>query len=315
MTVAHLASPDRAEQLAAKLTERLDWPRRCGSPSSARCSARTSGRAWSRSAWRLRSTDPRGRPQAGRRTGWRGRRALPSVAPCVPEVPPTPTPSRRRLELLSAELGAVRQRRARRPARPAHPHPERAPEPLVVAAGARRCDAGDPGRRRSRCPAGTRPGGPAWSPGGLLRGSGRAGPGQLAVLAVVVALGPRRHRVVGAPRRRAGWRPRPRRRAGSGPGRTGRLGAAVGHSAARAEVVVDVTGKVRRPGIVVLEARVPGRRRPRGGRGSPPRCRPDRRSTWPGSSSTASRSWSACRHRRGRPPRRPGRPVPTPVPW
>ena len=59
-------------------------------------------------------------------------------------------------------------------------------------------------------------------------------------------------------------------------------------------MTVDVAGKVRRPGIVVLDAgaRVVDALEAAGGPAAASTCP---RSTWPGCWSTASRSWSACR--------------------
>ena len=90
-----------------------------------------------------------------------------------------------------------------------------------------------------------------WSPGGLLAGRVALGTGQLAVLAVVVAL---------ALATTAWWALRDGGRVDSlapvsGPGPAAPAsGLSVAPSGSpAAEVVVDVTGKVRRPGIVVLE--------------------------------------------------------------
>ncbi|MET1059826.1 MAG: ComEA family DNA-binding protein [Nocardioides sp.] len=149
----------------------------------------------------------------------------------------------RRLEQLSAELGAVRRDE---PAvgdpfdlhthiRPPPPPEEPAPvaEPPVIPV---------PGRHAAR-----RSG---WSPGGLLAGRVALGPGQLAALAVLVAV---------ALACTAWWVLRDGSRVDSlapvpGPApasaRPGVSAAPTGTAAA--EVVVDVAGKVRRPGIVVL---------------------------------------------------------------
>ena len=94
-----------------------------------------------------------------------------------------------------------------------------------------------------------------------LRGRVALGPAQLAVVAVLVALGLARHRLVGGPRR-----PRPARGAAAPVGgraaagaRRRRVGAASpARPRRRADparpVTVDVAGKVRRPGIAVLDA-------------------------------------------------------------
>ena len=147
----------------------------------------------------------------------------------------------RRLEQLSAELGAVRRdepvdlhTHIREPARPAEPPADPGPPAIPV-----------PGRHAAR-----RAG---WSPGGLLAGRVALGSGQLAVLAVLVAL---------ALATTSWWVLRGAGRVdpltpvsgqGAGPA-TPASGLSVTPSgSATAEVVVDVTGKVRRPGIVVLE--------------------------------------------------------------
>ena len=145
----------------------------------------------------------------------------------------------RRLEQLSAELGAVRRDEPpdlHTHVRPAVVDPEPAPDPVPPAIPV----PGRHARRRS-----------GWSPGGLLAGRVALGPGQLAVLAVVVVLA-----VAGT----AWWALRDGGRVDSltpvsGPGSvTPASGVSVAPSgSASAEVVVDVTGKVRRPGIVVLE--------------------------------------------------------------
>src|SRR6478735_2649787 len=89
----------------------------------------------------------------------------------------------RRLEQLSAELGAVRRDEPLEPfdlhthIRPSAAAPEPAPE-LALEVGPPAIPV--PGRHAAR-----RSG---WSPGGLLAGRVALGPGQLAVLAVVVAL-------------------------------------------------------------------------------------------------------------------------------
>ena len=94
ITVAHLASPERAEQLAARLTERVGAGL-AGADRRARRGARRARRAGH--GLGLRGTGARlihavvHRRPPGRlaRAG-----ALPSVAACVLEVPPTPMPSR-----------------------------------------------------------------------------------------------------------------------------------------------------------------------------------------------------------------------------
>lgn len=179
----------------------------------------------------------------------------------------------RRLELLSAELAAVR---GPSPAAPLgdpgdsgaddpepdpwipdlHTHVREGPAPVLGVAAPEPVDSeqvsppvlplpGRHARRRHR-----------WSPGSLLAGRVALGPGQLAVLAVVVAV---------AIATTAWWVVRDRGEplpmptgpaAGASPAAlaTGEsLEATPGASPGTEEVVVDVAGKVRRPGIVVLE--------------------------------------------------------------
>ena len=157
----------------------------------------------------------------------------------------------RRLELLSAELGAVRRaepalpeeldlhthvRPAADPAAGPGPGPGAGPVPPVIPV---------PGRHASR-----RSG---WSPGGLLAGRVALGAGQLAVLAVVVAaaLATTAWWVLHDGERMATIAPV----AGPAPAPVpaAPAGSVVPSGSAAAEVVVDVTGKVHRPGIVVLQ--------------------------------------------------------------
>ncbi len=160
----------------------------------------------------------------------------------------------RRLELLSAELGAVRRDEPALPeALDLHTHirpaAERATEraaagPVAApAAGVGPPVIPVPGRHASR-----RSG---WSPGGLLAGRVALGPGQLAVLAVVVAaaLATTAWWVLHDGERMATIAPV----AGPAPSPVAPAGSAVPSGSAAAEVVVDVTGKVHRPGIVVLQ--------------------------------------------------------------
>jgi competence protein ComEA len=157
----------------------------------------------------------------------------------------------RRLEQLSAELGAVRREEPADPvdlhthireralvaARPADPAPVNPvpviPVPVIPV----------PGRHAAR-----RAG---WSPGGLLAGRVALGPGQLAVLAVVVAaaLAATAWWVLHDGERMATIAPV----AGPAPVPAAPGGSARPAGTAAPEVVVDVTGKVLRPGIVVLK--------------------------------------------------------------
>jgi competence protein ComEA len=141
----------------------------------------------------------------------------------------------RRLDLLDRELAAVRG--GDLPAEPADPAP--APAPLPV-----------PGRHAARRP---RTGADDWVPE-PLRGRVALGPGPLAVVAVVVALGLgvtawwalRSEPVpVAPPEPVAAVSPLAEPAAEASP--------TAGSQAEPDTVTVDVTGKVRRPGIVVLE--------------------------------------------------------------
>ena len=174
----------------------------------------------------------------------------------------------RRLATLSAELAAVR-------GEPddaddaAHGHTRVRERPgLIAAPRARSC---------RRCRAATHRGG--CGSAGL-----QLGPVHLAVVAVVAAArrrargmvgrarpGPRGARRPGCVRRRVG-----RRRSRRSCRRTSRAARPAAGPVPGEELVVDVAGKVRRPGIAVLPAGVPGRRRAGGGRGSAARRRPHR---------------------------------------
>ena len=184
----------------------------------------------------------------------------------------------RRLALLSAELAAVRSRR--RPGRmPGRRGPRVAPDEEPAG---RRGRGGPPARspgpaagpgpaRRSPTGARPRPGGPAPGVAGLRlaagpragpaergRGGGGGRPGGHLLVAAALAAGAR---------------------CGPGAGRTGRRGAGdarwASHRPARppsgptGTLVVDVAGRVRRPGIAVLDPGVAGGRRARGRRGAP----------------------------------------------
>ena len=187
--VAHLASPDRAEQLAAKLADaaRATWRSR-GAVRRARRGARRPRRAGHGRgrAWRRRSTDPRG-SSTGRSPGrsGAGRGCVPSVAACVLEAPPDAGCRLATAGAAERRAGGGAARRAGAGAvRPAHAHP---PSAAPLRSRSRR-RLPSPGRRRSRCPGGTRRGGPAGRPAACSRGRVALGPGQLAVVAVVVAL-------------------------------------------------------------------------------------------------------------------------------
>ena len=302
----------RARRAAGREAHRAgwSWPRRCGSPSSARCSARTSGRAWSRSAWHRRSTDPRGRPQAGCRAGWRG----PGRCLASPHASSRYRPRRRRLPTAGAaerRAGRGAARRAalepfdlhthiRPPAAAPGPAPRRLPEPGPPAIPV-------PGRHAAR-----RSG---WSPGGPARGAGRARPRSAGGAGGRRRAGPRHHRVVGAPRRWPGRLPRARLRPGGPPRRPPGLAgrARRGSRGGRGGRRRDRQGAP--PGHRGPRARCPGGRRPRRGRGSPSRCRPGRAQPGPAPRRRrADRGRGAAAARRRPPPRR-ARRAPTRVPW
>ena len=163
-----------------------------------------------------------------------------------------------RLEQLSVELGAVQRDEPALVPLDLHTHIREGPRPQDVPPAPAALTAPvapaapvppvipAPGRHAAR-----RRG---WSPGGLLAGRVALGPGQLAVLVVVVAA---------ALATTAWWVLRDGERMAAltpvaGPGPAGPAsptpaGSATAVGSAAPEVVVDVSGKVRHPGIVVLE--------------------------------------------------------------
>ncbi len=175
----------------------------------------------------------------------------------------------RRLELLTSELAAVRDGSPERaspwasPGQPrihAVPDPASEVDPVRVAESPRPPEVRMPGRHASRRTAGWG-GGAGWWPDGL-RGRVGLGPGQVAVVAVVAVVGlvvtcwflvrSGGHQV-GAPvavetprgalaRPQGSAAPADASVAGSGP------------TAPASRVVVDVAGRVRRPGIAVLRS-------------------------------------------------------------
>jgi competence protein ComEA len=176
----------------------------------------------------------------------------------------------RRLELLTSELAAVREGSPQGAMFPATPGPARiravpdlgaGDEPAGVEPPPRPPEVLMPGRHASRRLTTARRGGAGWMPD-ALRGRVGLGPGQLAVVAVVAVVGlvvtcwvlvRSGGHEVGAPlavdtpnaalaRPQGSLAPAGDETSGGGP------------SAPASQVVVDVAGKVRRPGIAVLRS-------------------------------------------------------------